>query len=176
MAADEERFTALYRRHVADIERYVRRRAADTSVLDVVSEVFTVAWRRLGVVPDPALPWLYGVARRVIANNVRGAHRADRLRDRLSVVDTSTPDHSEAVAGRLTVAAAFDELPETDREVLRLIAWEGLSIRDAATAAGCGKAAFAMRLHRARHRLRRALDAQPDSPIESISVPEGERR
>ena len=49
-----------------------------------------------------------------------------------------------------------------DREALRLVAWEGLSIADAARAAGVPRATFAMRLHRARRRLAQQLD--PSAP------------
>lgn len=167
MADDRERFTALYRRHLVDVERYLRRRAPEISVSDAAAEVFTVAWRRLDEVPDPPLPWLYGVARRVLANQLRGVHRARRLTDRVGAVaggDAPLPDHAEQVAGRLALAAAFDGLAEADREVLRLVAWEGLSLRDGATAAGCSLPAFAMRLHRARRRLRDALATRPVLP------------
>jgi RNA polymerase sigma-70 factor (ECF subfamily) len=165
MPTHEERFTALYRRHYDDIDRYVRRRASDLAVRDVVAEVFLVAWRRPREVPwSNPLPWLYGVARRVLANEVRSAQRARSLVERAREHAVSTVgDHGDAVADRLTVAAAFDSLSEADREALRLIAWEGLSVRDAARAAGCSLPAMSMRLSRARRRLKAALSTVPVS-------------
>jgi RNA polymerase sigma-70 factor (ECF subfamily) len=53
--------------------------------------------------------------------------------------------------------AAFAALRESDREVLRLVAWDGLSRHDAATVLDISAAVFSLRLHRARRRLARAL-------------------
>ena len=52
---------------------------------DVVAETFLVAWRRMDKVPagDEARLWLYGVARRQLANQRRGELRRSRLADRL---------------------------------------------------------------------------------------------
>jgi len=53
---------------------------------------------------------------------------------------------------------------EADREVLLLVGWEQLSLRDAAAAFGCSETTFRVRLHRARKRLRRLLpDSAPTS-------------
>ncbi|SCG57442.1 RNA polymerase sigma-70 factor, ECF subfamily [Micromonospora echinaurantiaca] len=165
MPAVEKRFTALYERYYDDVERYVRRRAADIAVRDVVAEVFLVAWRRFGEVPSEPLPWLYGVARRVLANEIRGLQRGRRLVEWVAANAVGVVgDHADEVIGRVTVAVAFERLPESDREVLRLVAWEGLGMRDAAAAAGCSMAAFAMRLHRARRRLHRELSSVAPSP------------
>ncbi|BBH64061.1 DNA-directed RNA polymerase sigma-70 factor [Actinoplanes sp. OR16] len=159
MTTDEERFTALYERHYTDVERYVVRRASDVAARDVVADVFVVIWRRIGDVPEPALPWIYGVARRVLANELRGVQRRRQLEQKVAghAGDDTAADHADDVTSAAVLAAAFERLPETDRETLRLIAWEELSTRDAATAAGCSLATFAMRLHRARRRLRREM-------------------
>jgi RNA polymerase sigma-70 factor (ECF subfamily) len=158
MATAEDRFTRLYEEHYTAVERYVRRRIDDAIVRDVVAEVFLVAWRRLRELPSDPLPWLYGTARHVLANELRGAHRHTRLVVRVAGhVDAEIRDHADEVAGRVSVAAALDRLSETDAESLRLVAWEGLSMRDAARAAGCSLPAFAMRLHRARARLRQEM-------------------
>lgn len=165
MATAEERFTVLYERHYDHIERYVRRRAPDAAVRDVVADVFLVVWRRLRDVPDEPLPWLYGVARRVLANEVRGLQRGRRLVERAGKhTEDTAADHADDVARRLTVAAAFDRLADSDQEALRLVAWEGLGVRDAAKAAGCSVTAFGMRLHRARRRLRRELGGVTSEP------------
>ncbi|MGX6600933.1 sigma factor [Micromonosporaceae bacterium Da 78-11] len=145
MATAEDRFTRLYEQHYDAVERYVRRRADDAAVRDVVAEVFVVAWRRLAELPGEPLPWLYGTARRVLANEVRGAQRRTRLAARVADhVDPASRDHADEVAGRLSVAAAFRRLPEADAEASRLVAWESLGLRDAARAAGCSLPAFAI--------------------------------
>ncbi|MCO1576446.1 sigma-70 family RNA polymerase sigma factor [Crossiella sp. SN42] len=161
MTSPEERFTALYQRHYEDIARYVRRRAPDVECRDAVAEVFLIGWRRFAEVERARkpLPWLYGVARRVLANEFRSAGRARSLLDRIArhTGPAETPNHAEETAVRVSVAAWFDRLPEPDREALRLIAWECLSTTDAALALGCSPAALAMRLHRLRRRLRREM-------------------
>ncbi|GAA4958990.1 RNA polymerase sigma factor [Actinoplanes utahensis] len=166
----EDRFTRLYRHHYPAVERYVRRRIEDADVRDVVADVFLVAWRRIGDVPPDPLPWLYGTARHVLANERRGAQRRTSLAARVAGhTDGESADHADTVAGRLSVAAAFDRLPDADAEALRLVSWEGLSLRQAARALDCSVPAFAMRLHRARARLRREL-----APALSATTLEGE--
>jgi RNA polymerase sigma-70 factor, ECF subfamily len=82
------------------------------------------------------LPWLYGVARRVLANERRGDARRQRLtRELQRGVDQAFVDTAQGDAGHLLTALAH--LPEPDREALILTAWEGLSSADAATVAGC---------------------------------------
>jgi RNA polymerase sigma factor (sigma-70 family) len=150
-------FDDLYREHYAAIERYVRRRIDEATVSDVVAEVFTVAWRRLDDVPaNDARLWLFGVARHVVANHLRGAGRGYRLIEKVAANTTElADDHADAVAVRLSVAAAFDRLKPNDQEILRLVVWEGLSLREAAKVLRCGLPAAAMRLNRARARLRK---------------------
>jgi RNA polymerase sigma-70 factor (ECF subfamily) len=157
--ADEQRFTELYTRHCAAVERYVRRRVVTDEVADVVSDVFLTAWRRLDEIPHAkALPWLYGTARRTLAN----AHRADRRRSSLVELLASQPwrhthDHAESQSERMALALAFESLTDSDQEILRLSAWEALSAREAAVVLDCSAATFHVRLHRARSRLRQRL-------------------
>ena len=159
MDGSEDRFTELYERHHGDVWRYVARRV-ESDVGDVVAEVFLVAWRRLREVPaDPALPWLYGVARLVLANEARGRRRWRELTLRVAAEPAQSviADHADEVISQRDVAAAFDQVPDTDREVLRLVAWERLTAAEAAVVLGCSRATFAMRLMRARRRLRSQL-------------------
>ncbi|MFD0743159.1 RNA polymerase sigma factor [Phytohabitans flavus] len=70
-------FDELYNGHYLDIVRYgVRRLAEVDAAADLAQEVFVVAWRRRDQVPDNSLPWLYGVARRLLANHRRAQGRA----------------------------------------------------------------------------------------------------
>lgn len=152
--AARDRFEQLFRRHYGAVVRYAVRRVGSDAASEIVNETFLVAWRRLDDVPENALPWLYGTARRVVANEVRRRDRQTRLgerlaRHRLAVVE----DGSEVLTESLRMQAAFDSLAERDREVLRLCAWEQLSAADAAATLGCSVAAYKVRLHRARRRL-----------------------
>jgi len=152
----EQRFTSMYREHYPAVARYVRRRANDVDTAEVVAQVFLTAWRRLADVPtDAPLPWLYAVAQRVLANEVRGMHRARRLQQRVEIVappPTQLPDHAGPVADTMALQTAFDALPERDQEILRLIAWEGLTVSETATVLGIGRTAVAMRVRRLRRK------------------------
>jgi len=146
-----ERFEQIYAEHADAVQAYVRRRAPESIVDDVVADVFVVCLRRLGDVPAEPLPWLYGVARKTLANERR------RLARRVPpAVDVS---HEPEPVGDSTLAAAFAALSDADREVLRLVAWEGLSLREAARVLDCSAVACRVRYHRAKSRLAARLEA-----------------
>lgn len=152
-----ERFRGIFETHYEAVVAYARRRAAAADVDDVVAETFTTAWRRLEEIPtDVQLPWLYGVARRVLANQRRGADRRRRLLAKLAVQPADSADH-ELPASDDTVRMAVDRLRPHDQEVLRLAAWEGLGAGDIAIVLDCSPNAAALRLSRARRRLRAEL-------------------
>ena len=152
-ASPEARFNALFARHYPAVFGYAARRVGRDEAGDAAAEVFTVAWRRLSRVPaEPeALPWLYGVARKVVANHERAARRRLRLEAKAAggaVAPAAGPD-----AAGFDVEAAVLRLGEADREVLRLAAWEELQPAEIAAVVGCSANAAAVRLHRARQRL-----------------------
>jgi RNA polymerase sigma-70 factor (ECF subfamily) len=134
---------------------YALRRTDRATAEEVVAETFVIAWRRIADVPDPPLPWLLGVARRVLANLRRAERRRRALAERLRREPAATPQPPPDEEGR--VMAALATLSERDREALLLHAWEGLDHADAGTVVGCSAETFAVRLHRARERFARAL-------------------
>jgi RNA polymerase sigma-70 factor (ECF subfamily) len=154
--ARRARFERLYNAHRPAVLAYALRRSERTVAHDVAAETFLVAWRRLDDVPADAAPWLFGVARRVLANERRAQSRRAALTERMRSVPTPGP---VAGAGRSELlAAALARLAEHDREALLLVAWEGLTTAQAARAMGCAAPAMRVRLHRARRRLAGALD------------------
>lgn len=162
----DDRFALAYEEHYWAVTRYVARRVescAASDVHDAVAEVFTTAWRRRDALPDQALPWLYGVARRVLANEARGRRRRRRLLQRLGAMQAAPPDESVPEADRPPALEALRRLPAGDREVLALVVWEGLAGENLGVALGCSPAAARTRLHRARRRLRDELAR--DEPI-----------
>jgi RNA polymerase sigma-70 factor (ECF subfamily) len=155
----------MYLAHGGAVRGYVHRRLPDRLADDVTADVFVVAWRRLSDAPDDSLPWLLGIARGAIANRRRIEARRAALDQRLRA--TSVPEGSvpfeERAAGSAQFALAFSGLRESDREILRRVAWDGLNRRDAARVLGVSPSVFSVRLHRARRRLQRALAAPADA-------------
>ena len=145
------RFEALFEAHYGAVLAYARRRASSDVGADVAAATFEVAWRRLDEVPDEALPWLYGVARRLLANTRRADVRRQRLWSRLRALGPAEP--ADVAAEEPGARDALARLRPQDREVLMLVAWEGLNPGAAASSLGISAGAFAVRLHRARQRL-----------------------
>ncbi|WP_250038337.1 RNA polymerase sigma factor [Paractinoplanes maris] len=158
---DDECFRRVYAGTFEPLLAYaVRRVEHPEDAADVVAETFLIAWRRAGDLPegDEVRLWLYGVARRVLANQHRGGRRRERLAARLrECLTTVVADPAAEASRRVTVRAALARLGELDREVLRLTAWEGLEPREVAEVLGISAAAVRTRLSRARARLRDLL-------------------
>ena len=166
---EHDRFKAMYDEHYPAVLRYAARRIGAEAARDIAAETFLTAWRRLDHVPaGQPLPWLYATARNCLANELRRRDRRDRLDSRIRTEvlrgqDLAGPEPGERVADRLAVLAALAALRPDDQEALRLIEWEQLDVAAAAQVMGCSAATFRVRLHRARHRLARAL-GEPDDP------------
>jgi RNA polymerase sigma-70 factor (ECF subfamily) len=171
--ADEEAFTAMFRLHYPRVLAFVSRRTDPARAHDVAAETFATAWRHFGRLPDEPLPWLYRVARNSLANEERAARRQARLAERISRRGVeATPDHAVSVVIDAGLREALGRLSRTDREALMLIAWEGLDNDDAARVLGCSAVAFKVRLHRARKRLARLLEAADrDGPVTAAPPP-----
>jgi RNA polymerase sigma-70 factor (ECF subfamily) len=156
---EEQAFNDLFEAHYPQLRRFVLRRVENRAAGDdVLAETFAIAWRRRARAPAAALPWLFGICHKVIANHRRSAKRRRHLLNRIA---TSRPDlgrdPAEVVAERSEIGRAFAQLSDTQREVLRLVAWDGLGASEAAAALGCSPAAFRVRLHRARTELAKHL-------------------
>ena len=151
----QHRFEAVAAQVYEPLQRYVRRRVDDDLADDVLADALLVLWRRLDEIPDDAvLPWSYGVARRCLANAVRGTQRQDRLMFRLAAERPTEPGES-SYDGALHAALAAAS--DADRELLRLWAWEQLAPREIALVLELSANAVSIRLHRALKRLRAQL-------------------
>lgn len=158
----EDRFRRVYAVTFEPLLAYAMRRVQHPEdAADVVAETFLVAWRRCHEMPpDAETPlWLFGVARRVLANHHRGGVRRERLGERLRqrLKTAGAVDPGSQVPERLMVRTALAQMGELDREVLMLTFWEGLEPREAAVVLGVSPAAVRTRLSRARARLRDLL-------------------
>lgn len=159
----EARFRRLFDDHYRIVMAYaLRRTATRDDAHDVVSEAFTVAWRRLDDVPadrDEQVAWLLATARRVLANHHRSNRRRRALAERARVVGDPpvARDHGEATGEVQLVRDALAELAEADREILRLAAWDDLPHAQIAAMLDLTTSAVSVRLHRARQRLAEVL-------------------
>jgi RNA polymerase sigma-70 factor (ECF subfamily) len=158
-------FEAVFSDHFAVVLRYCASRADPEVAKDAVAETFLAAWNAGDRLPAEPRGWLLSVARRKIVDHYRGQGRRDAATAELSAhLSIAVPDIAEGSAERHQVRTAFATLSRADQEVLRLLAWDGLTHSEAAASLGCSVTTFAVRLHRARQRLRRALgDAESDT-------------
>jgi RNA polymerase sigma factor (sigma-70 family) len=163
------RFECLHTATYQAVVAYAVRRCDDRAdAADAIAETYLVLWRRLDEAPsvELLLPWLYGVARKVIANQRRGQQRQSALAARLALELAELP----VVQGpesqqRAELQRAFAALRESDRELLRLIAWEQLDRDQIALTLGVSRATARVRIHRARQRFTEAFHREDvDAP------------
>jgi RNA polymerase sigma-70 factor (ECF subfamily) len=163
MGGDRDRLEACFDAHYGSVLRFLRRRmdiAEDAE--DAATDVFAVACRRSDAIPpEPeTLLWLYAVARNVLANHRRAARRRGNLHARL--VHHHDRAQVDPIGARDTadeVLAAFRSLNDRDRDLLSLVAWEGLTAAQIAVVLGVPRPVASARLYRARGRLASRLGA-----------------
>ena len=172
---DRERFEDLFRAHHRQVRAYAVRRVGVDAADDVVAEVFSVAWSRLGEVPPTPLPWLYGVARNIVLHEHRTRGRRDALVGRAGRDLLTAPAEAptSAVEAAITVQRVLAALPEADAEVLRLTVWEELTPAEIADVLGCSAGSVRVRLHRARRRAHEVYHPTPDT--DAASDPDADR-
>lgn len=179
MAGDDaEWFGELYEANRGRVYGYLARRGVPADdIPDLVSEVFTIAWRRvaeLGNDADP-VPWLLTTARNVAFGHARGLQRRELLATKLegfadSWQSSDTGFHDD-VDSRRIVWVALSRLSEYDKELLLLTAWDGLTPAQAAKSMGLSRGSVRVRLHRARKRIASAMqELEPDPVNESATV------
>jgi RNA polymerase sigma-70 factor, ECF subfamily len=164
------RLTGVFERHYDEVLAYCVRRIGRTEGEDAASEAFAVASRRVDEIDwDSVRPWLFGVARGVLANRRRGIHRVRRVYGRMAGLAEAPVDSPDEIVVRNAEArdaiAALRQLAPSDRELLMLSAWEGLNSAEIAASLGISVDTARKRLERARGRLARRL--QPSSGVVS---------
>jgi RNA polymerase sigma-70 factor (ECF subfamily) len=164
-ALPEQRFAALYAAYHPHVFGYVLRRCDQAEdAADAIAETFLVAWRRLDRAPadDAVKLWLYGISRRVLANQRRGDRRRAALSERLQAELAAQPmplsaGYERSLGQDAGLRDALLTLSDEDRELLLLEAWEELDSAQIGAVLGCSAGAARTRLHRARKRLHAAL-------------------
>jgi RNA polymerase sigma-70 factor (ECF subfamily) len=153
------RFDRIYEAHYRHVLAYCLRRVGPTDAAAAANEVMSIAWQRIEDVPtgESELPWLYGVARKVLSHHWRAVRRRGRLAAEVQADPPTLPrDPEQVVVMRIELERVLDALAllsESDQEVLRLAAWEGLSHRQIAELLECAVTTVDQRLHRAKRRL-----------------------
>jgi RNA polymerase sigma-70 factor, ECF subfamily len=168
VSAAESRFRRLYDEHLPIVAAYASRRTSSPEdAADVVAETFLVAWRRVDAIPSrESHLWLLGVARNVLWSRDRAERRRRRLGAKLAQAAAFRQQRSASDENDRGLAHAFAELADADKDILGMVAWEGLDAAAIATVLNCSTNAAKIRLHRARARLRAAL-SNPETKEET---------
>ena len=130
---------------------------------DMTQEVFLKAYRKLRTLKrwDRFLSWLYAITSnsckdflRSKASRPDGEYISDQAKERFDEISIHS-HHDEAL--HQTLRNALSELPEVHRQVLSLHYLGGLSCKEIAQFLGISPHAIAMRLNRARAKLRKEM-------------------
>jgi RNA polymerase sigma-70 factor, ECF subfamily len=153
VSEEQAQFEALFRETRAALLGYLTRRAPAEDAADLLADVYLVAWRRRADLPrgEERRLWLFGVARRLVADHHRSAAVRADVEGAVVPVEPRGDDDPRGVA----VRAALETLGDLDRELVTLTTWEGLSPAEAARVVGITAGTARVRLHRARARLAR---------------------
>jgi len=180
-------FGVIFDRHGSTLLRFLARRVDPAEAEDLLGEVFRIAFERRSAFErdrDSARPWLYGIAANVVAKHHRSEARRFRAMARVPAEQLLDDDPAERAVAAADAGArwtrvmdAIGTLPEAERQVLLLVAWEELSYEEIALALGIPVGTVRSRLSRGRARLAaltRARDSITDVPLTSCD-PGGER-
>jgi RNA polymerase sigma-70 factor (ECF subfamily) len=164
---EPECFASVFDRHYATVYGYVARRLGQSLADDLASETFLTAFarrNRYDLARADARPWLFGIASNLVARHHRAEQRRYRAMARTGV-DEVSEGHADQVVVRVdatarqsALAAALSEISAKDRDVLLLVAWAELTSEQAGQALGIPAGTARSRLHRARQRVRAALE------------------
>jgi len=173
-ASSVRRFQRLFDAHGEHILLYFRRRTGSEAAREGTADTFLVAWRRIDDIPtDGELPWLYGVAKRVLSQQRRSRSRRRRLMEKLAGLAAVAEPSPESIvlrhAEHAEVLDAVNRLRPQEQELLRLATWEDLPHGEIAEIVGCSAHAVDQRLYRATRRLARELKASGHKPFQQTA-------
>lgn len=127
------------------------------------NDLLLIIWQRSSDVPrDPveARMWMFGVARRQLFNHSRSARRRHALTEELrsEIANNAVLASDDAIAVRRAVSS----LPVTQRELVRLVHWDGFSLEEAARIMGIRSSTARSRYQVAKRALAKELTPEPD--------------
>jgi len=156
-AVTPEEFTSTYRQLLPQITKYLARRVNPSDVEELASRIFEIAWMKRTQAPkDFELPWLYRIAGYVVANHRRSETSKLRFLATFLPVD-SAPSPEEIAISDLSLSEAWAKLTPSERQVIALSSFEGLDNAQAAKVLEVSANAFALRLSKAKGKLRKFL-------------------
>ena len=125
-ASEPEAFAVFYRRHARPLAAYFARRTRDPErAADLTAEAFAAALdgaARFDPERGPAVAWLYGIGRNLLAAAERRGRVEDRARRRLGmerfVLDDAALSRLESLATD-ELATVLEDLPIEQREAVR---------------------------------------------------------
>lgn len=166
---DGDAYAAFFRRHSRAVTAYAVRRCDNPDdVADLVADTFMIALQASNrYIPetDTALPWLYGIARRVLARQRRRKAGFARLLAKNThcqvrfngIEEEAIADAIDATRNAPALTEALGCLSKGERDVLELVAFEGLSPSEAAVVLELTPNAARLKLSRARRHMRGLL-------------------
>lgn len=169
--SDLQAFTELYLRYRSPIHRYLAARTGDPATADDLSaQVFFKALNSAHSFRGDGSyrAWLFQIARNTLAN-----WRLDKARLQVPIEDVlEAPDQTDsptvialAREERELIWETVADLPEAQREVVRLRYWKDLTIDEIARATGRTTGSIRALLHRSRRSLAKRLNAKDMSVI-----------
>ena len=166
-------FRVVYERHAARLHAFLLRRTGDpVAAFELTAETFAEAWlsrERFTDFGEGATPWLFGIARNVLASSIRQASIERRARRKvgLDAAEDVPAPRAEWLAGfDADLAAALNDLPEPQRAVIEMRVLDGQPYADVARTLQISPGAARVRSHRGLAALRLALGARPEpAPI-----------
>lgn len=163
---DPVHFAVVFDRHFDPVHRFVDGRLGSDAADTLAGEVFRIAFERrdrYDMARPSCLPWLYGIANKLVLKEYRrrGRHlrAVGRLRPEVASHDVTGEIDArvDAHAAWPGVAAALAQLSEVERDVLLLVAWEDLTYDEVAATLEIPIGTVRSRLHRARNRVRELI-------------------
>lgn len=157
----EQFFAHIYDENWDDLRGYCQRRSPSSAEADdVLAETFLIAWKRVAELIDMQnpRPWLFAVARNLLREQYRKIDWAEGVTKRLmsellAAVTVEVPGENTSADDLQNAVLALERLPDAERELIQLVAWDELSYPEVGELLGCSPNAVAIRLHRARARL-----------------------
>jgi RNA polymerase sigma-70 factor (ECF subfamily) len=164
----ERAFVAVHRDSYPRVYRYVRRRVESAELAEeLAADVFRVVWQKWGDQPRTDIAFLLTVARNLIGNAYRSR---DRLRALQAKLRASAELRSGAESEDLLVHDAMAALRDSERDILQLAYWDGLSMAEIAGVLQCSQAAAKVRLHRARAAFRKHMPVSAGSITQKMGA------